>query len=331
MKPKALYILDTIDLIYGPQERDEIDQLVVLVALPQTRATIAEHPELLAKVEIILSGWGAPTLDAAFLDACPKLKAFLYGAGSVRSFVTDDFWERAILLSSAWAANAVPVSEYALAAILLGLKRFWQFSSHVKRERRYPDKRGGRVPGAFGSTVGIVSLGMIGRLVCQRLRSYDVHVIAYDPFVSAEVGQSLGVEMVSLEELFARADVISLHTPWLPATEGLITGELLASMKLNATLINTSRGAIVREQEMIAILRQRPDLWAVLDVVYPEPPVPGSPLYELPNVVLTPHIAGSMQDECRRMGQYVIGELKRCLAGEPLKWGLTKERAAQMA
>ena len=141
----------------------------------------------------------------------------------------------------------------------------------------------------------------------------------------------MGVERVSLEELFARSDIISLHTPWLPATEGLITGELLASMKLNATLINTSRGAIVREQEMIAVLRQRPDLWAVLDVVYPEPPVPSSPLYELPNVVLTPHIAGSMQDECRRMGQYVIGELKRYLAGEPLKWGLTKERAARMA
>ncbi len=87
----------------------------------------------------------------------------------------------------------------------------------------------------------------------------------------------------------------------------------------------------MREPEMINVLQQRADLYAILDVTYPEPPVPGSPLYSLPNVVLTPHIAGSMYSECRRMGQYMVDECRRYLAGEPLQWAITREKARVMA
>jgi phosphoglycerate dehydrogenase-like enzyme len=114
-------------------------------------------------------------------------------------------------------------------------------------------------------------------------------------------------------------------------TEGMITGEHLAMMKPNATFINTARGAVVREDEMIEVLQQRPDLFAILDVTYPEPPEPGSPLYTLPNVVLTPHIAGSLDNECRRMGKYAVTELRRYLNGEPPLWGITREQAAKLA
>jgi phosphoglycerate dehydrogenase-like enzyme len=125
--------------------------------------------------------------------------------------------------------------------------------------------------------------------------------------------------------------VVSVHTPWLKETEGLITGAHLASMKPYSTFINTSRGAVVCEEEMIAALEQRPDLTAVIDVTQPEPPEPESSLYTLPNVILTPHIAGSVDAECRRMGQYMVDELKRFLAGDPLAYGLTKERVKTMA
>jgi phosphoglycerate dehydrogenase-like enzyme len=102
-------------------------------------------------------------------------------------------------------------------------------------------------------------------------------------------------------------------------------------MKPGATFINTARGAVVREQEMIAVLQQRPDLFAVLDVTYPEPPEPDSPLYTLPNVVLTPHIAGAMGVECNRMGRYMVEELKRYLRGDSLEWGITREMARVLA
>lgn len=332
---KALYILnvDAFERIYGQPERDEIAQLVDLVAPPQTAASIAEKPELLSDVEIILSGWGAPKMDAALLEAAPNLRAVFYGAGTVRYFVTDAFWARDITLMSAWGANAVPVSEYALSAILLSLKRFWHFAIARRELDKYTHKPadGKTVHGGFDSTVGLISLGMIGRLMVERLRPFDLNIIAYDPYVTSVDAAQLGVALVSLEELFARADVVSLHTPWLPETVGLITGTHLASMKPHATFINTARGAIVREDEMADVLRQRSDLWAVLDVVYPEPPAADNPLLTLPNVVLTPHIAGSMNAECRRMGQYVIADLRRYLAGEPLHWSITREKAALLA
>jgi phosphoglycerate dehydrogenase-like enzyme len=124
---------------------------------------------------------------------------------------------------------------------------------------------------------------------------------------------------MSLEELFESSEVVSLHAPLLSETEGMVLGSHLASMKRNATLINTSRGAIVREAVMVETLEERPDLWAVLDVTHPEPPEPGSRLYDLPNVVLRPHIAGSLGSECRRMGRLVVDELRRYVAGESLE------------
>jgi len=171
----------------------------------------------------------------------------------------------------------------------------------------------------------------VGRRVCELLSAYDLKLLAYDPFVAPTEAAKLNVELCSLEEVFGRADVVSLHAPWLTETEGMITGAHFATMKPGASFINTSRGAIVREGEMIEVLRARPDLFAVLDVTYPEPPVPDSPLYTLPNVILTPHIAGSMDGECRRMGRYMVEELRRYVKGEPLRWSISRERAAVLA
>ncbi|MGC9521957.1 MAG: hydroxyacid dehydrogenase [Anaerolineae bacterium] len=328
---KALYLLDTeaYDRIYGEPERRAIAELVTLVAPPQTAESVREHPEVLAEVEAIFSGWGMLPLDEALLAAAPQLKIVFYGAGSIRGFATDVAWDRGIVITSAWAANAVPVSEYALAQILFSLKLGWHHVMTIKDEARWVHLE--PIPGAFDSTVGLISLGMIGRMVAERLKTFDVRVLAYDPFVSEVEAARLGVTLVDLDELFERSDVVSLHAPKLPETLGMITGAHFASMMSHATFINTARGAIVREDEMIAVLRARPDLFAVLDVTDPEPPVPESPLYSLPNVILTPHIAGSMGSECRRMGQTMVEECRRYLAGEPLKWAITRERAARLA
>ena len=172
---------------------------------------------------------------------------------------------------------------------------------------------------------------MIGRLVRERLRPFDVEVLAFDPFVTREQATALGVEMVSLEEIFRQCDVVSLHTPWLKETEGMITAALLDQLKPGATFVNTARGAVVNEADLIAVMTRRPDLTAVLDVTHPEPPVAGSPFYTLPNVILTPHIAGSKDRECRRMGSLMIEEFDRWSRGEGLKWGIDKAKAALLA
>lgn len=327
---KALFILDSepFEHIYGREHFDAIASLVDVYAPPQTAQSVKERPGLLHDAEIIFSGWGGPVMDEAFLAAAPKLKAFFYGAGSIRDLVTEAFWNRDIMVTTAVAANAVPVAEYTLSQILFGLKCGWQYAIRYKK-----GDAGRSLPSAGGyrSTVGLISLGTIGRLVCGLLRPFDVHVIAYDPFISPTHAEALRVELCPLAEVFRRADVVSLHTPNLPETRGMITGGHLASMKQYSTFINTARGAVVRQEEMIEVLKRRPDLAAVLDVTWPETLESDAPLLALENVIRTPHVAGSMGPERRRMGQYMVEELKRYLAGEPLTWGVTRERFALMA
>lgn len=331
MAMRGLFVLnpDAYDVIYSPDERSDIASLVEIVAPAQTAQSVRDHPTILANVDVILSGWGMAVLDEALLQAAPNLKAVFYGAGSIRYFVTDALWERGIVVTTAAHANAVPVAEFTVAAIVMSLKQVWRFSRVVRETRQFVARTS--IPGMYGSTVGLIGLGVIGRMVAERLRSYDVHLLAHDPYAAANVGVALGVELCALDDLFVRCDVVSLHAPWLPQTEGMITGAHLAAMKQYATFINTARGALVRETEMIDVLQRRPDLYAVLDVTYPEPPASDSPLYSLPNVVLTPHIAGSVGAECRRMGRAMVDELGRFVRGEPLQWSVTQAQAALMA
>ena len=327
----ALYLMDArhFDHVYGPDERRDLEKLVHFCAPLIDGKNVFANPGALAQAEVILSSWGMPKMDETFLAAAPKLKAVFYAAVTVKGFVTDASWARGIVVSSGYAGNAVPVAEFCLGMILLSLKQVWYNAVAIKQQGAWPARRS--PAGAYGSTIGLISLGMVGRRVGERLRPFDLRVIACDPFVSAADAKALGVTLVPLDEIFRAADVVSLHTPSLPETRGMITGAHIASMKPGATFLNTARGAVVRETEMIEVLQRRPDLTAILDVTDPEPPLPGSPLYTLPNVVLTPHIAGSQDYECRRMGRYMVEELQRYIAGQPLRWQITQEQVAKLA
>ncbi len=328
--PKGVFLVPppNFHLAFGPELAAQAAALIDIPPEPVAPADVDRHAALLREADCVLSSWGMPRLDGELLAKMPRLKAVFYGAGSVRGFTTDAAWNRGIRIVSAWGANAVPVAEFAFAQIVLALKRAWPHAMALRGARAWS-----RLPvaGAFASTVGLVSLGMIGRLLCERLRTLDVRILAHDPFVSPEAARALGAELRPLGALFAESDVVSLHTPWLPETERLIRGAHFDSMKPGAAFINTARGAVVHEQEMIAALQRRPDLFAALDVTWPEPPPPDSPLFTLPNVMLTPHIAGSIDGECRRMGRFMIDELRRWLAGEPFLWEVTREKAGLLA
>lgn len=319
-RPRAVYLgrPDALQQVYGPAERRALARLVE--AVPVDRLT---------DVEVVLGTWGMPVLDASWLSRAPRLRAVFYAAGSVRGFVTDDLWERGVRVVGAYGANAVPVAEYSLAAILFSLKWGFGFAAASRGLAGLPARA--EVPGAYASLVGLVSLGTVGQLVRRRLRPFQVRVAAHDPHVSPDEARRLQVELTSLAELFAACDVVSLHTPLLPETRGMVTRELLESMRPGATLVNTARGALVREPELIEVLQRRPDLSAVLDVTDPEPAASDSPLRSLPNVVLTPHIAGSLGAERRRLGRLVVSELRRFVAGKALRWEITAERIELMA
>jgi phosphoglycerate dehydrogenase-like enzyme len=287
------------------------------------------HAQSLAEVEVIFSGWGAPRMDEDFLRHVPRLQAVFYAGGSIRYFVTEAFWRRGIRLTTAQAINAIPVAEYTVAALSLGLKRFWHYARVTRETRDFPESR--PMAGAFGTTVGLVSYGTIARLVRQKLKQLELEVMVHDPFLSDTEAAREQVRKVGLDELFASADAVSVHTPHLASTAGLIKGRHFEQMKPGSVFLNTARGEVVNEPEMIAVLQRRPDLQAVLDVTAPEPPVPGSLLYSLPNVVLTPHIAGSVGRECLRMGHAMVDEFERYQAGQPLNWEITADRAESIA
>lgn len=327
---KALFVLSpwAYSQIYSDALRAEVEQLVDVRADVQDIESLQRNPDVLAEVEVILSGWGMPPVDEAFLAAAPKLKAVLYGAGSIRGFATDAMWDRGILVTSAYAANAVPVAEFCLSQILFSLKRGYAHQRRLRETRQWERLD---LPGAYGSKVGIITLGMIGRITCELLKPFDVEVIAYSRRADEELAEQIGVSRyASLEEIFSDCDVVSLHTPNLPQTHGMIRGEHFERMKPGATFINTARGIVVNEPEMIEVLKKREDLIAILDVTHPEPPEPDSPLWTMENVILFPHLSGSMGPECQRMGRYAVDELKRYLNGEEPIWGITREQAQSL-
>jgi phosphoglycerate dehydrogenase-like enzyme len=287
---------------------------------------------LLPRAEVLLSGWGCPRIDAALLDRAPRLRAVVHAAGTVKGHLDEAVWARGVRVSSAAAANAVPVAEYTVGAILLAAKRAFRL------QRLYRDVRGFRlwpreVPaplGSLGRTVGIVGASRIGRLVLEWLRPFDFARLVHDPFLAPAEARALGAEPVGLDELLARADIVSLHAPLLPETRGLLDRRRLALLRDGAVLINTARGALVDPAALADELASgRID--AVLDVTEPEILPADSPLYELPGVFLTPHVAGAMGAETRRLAALALDEIERLARGEPLAHEVRREDLARVA
>lgn len=328
--PCAAFLVppDVFELVYGDECLKAIGAKSILISPKPLgpHEPQSDWMNQLGSVELLFTGWHSPRLDESLLQRLPRLRAVFHAGGTIRQLVSDAFWSRAIPISTASAANAVPVAEFTLGAILLSLKQAWMLNRQVCRDRAFP-RTFPQVPGVRGATVGLVSLGLIGREVLRLLRSFDVKIIAHDPHLPAARFRELGIESVSLESLMERSDVVSLHTPLNAETTGFINGALLRRLKPGATFINTARGGLVHEPDLIAFLKERPDVQALLDVTSPEPPVPDSPLYELPNVFLTPHIAGSLGPECRRLGWAMVEEFRRFVQGEPRCHAVSREMA----
>ena len=317
-----------IDEVYTESTRKALAKKLEFLE-PVTSLDQLSRPDL-AGVEVIFSTWGmlSPTKEQ-IAEYLPKLKAVFYGAGSVQYFARP-FIESGIEVFSAWAAHAVPVAEYTVAQIILANKGYFQRFHHIPG-KAWERSSGGYFTGNFGNKVGLIGIGMIGKLVASMLKVYNLDILAFDPFLPDEKAAELGIRKVSLETLFSECTVISNHLANNPQTVGMLNGKLFELMKPNATFINTGRGAQVVEDDLIAALEAEPSRVALLDVTMPEPPKPDSKFYTLPNVFLSPHIAGSLGDEVARMGDYMAEEFGRWENGEATKWGVTLKMLETMA
>lgn len=286
---------------------------------------------LLTDVEVVFSTWGMPALTEGQIDEyLPNLRAIFYAAGSVQRFARP-FLERGVRIVSAWRANGISVAQYTTAQIVLSTKGYF------RNLREYDGSKEAAVSafrgrGVYGEVIGLLGVGAIGKMVIEMLRNFDFRILIWDPFLSETDACALGVEKVNeLGDVFERSYVVSNHLADKDEIAGLIDATVLSLMRPDATFINTGRGRTVNECDLVALLAARPDLTALLDVTHPEPPGKESPLMRLPNSYVTSHIAGTVNDEVRRMADLCIRELDRYIAGQPLEHEVVPEILAKMA
>jgi len=286
---------------------------------------------VLAEADVLITGWGCPPIDGTVLDAAPRLRLLAHSAGTVKGHIDREAWHRGVAVTTAAQANGVPVAEYTLAFILLSAKAVLQSAAHFSRLQDMSAKE--LLPptiGNMGSTVGIIGASRVGRRVLELLRPFSHRILITSPELTDDDARELGGTLVPLDRLLAESDVVSLHAPVLPSTIGMIGREQLAAMKDGATFINTARGLLV-DHDALRDEAVSGRITAILDVTHPEPLPPGDPLYRLPNVVLTPHVAGSMGNELPLMGDYTVTEVERFAAGEPLVYPVTLDDLDRMA
>jgi phosphoglycerate dehydrogenase-like enzyme len=334
-RPQALLVMrpDTYQVQFGSDQMHRLRSLARLgdpiwsddIDAPHTRARLAE-------AEVLLTSWGCPVLTAERLEAAPRLRAVFHCAGSVRPIVSEAVWHRGLLVTSAAEANATPVAEYTLAAIIFAGKKAHLLAAESRLKPVDWYAVGHREDlSNYGRTIGIVGYSRIGRRVVDRLRMLDTaEVLVTDPYADRAAVAAAGGRLVELDELLTRSEILSLHLPELPETRQAIGARELALLPDGATVINTARGAVV---DTAALERECATgrLNAILDVTDPEPLPAGSRLAELPNVMITPHIAGSLGTETRRMSTQALGELDRYVRGEPPLDAATREALAVSA
>ena len=255
----------------------------------------------------------ATTVDAEVLAAAPKLKIVARAGVGLDNVDVDAATARGVLVVNAPTSNIHSAAEHAL-ALLLSAARQIPAADATLREHTWKRSSFSGTE-IFGKTVGVVGLGRIGQLVAQRLAAFGAHVTAYDPYVSQARAAQLGIELLPLDELLGRADFISVHLPKTKETAGLLGKENLAKTKPGVIIVNAARGGLIDEQALADAITSGHVRAAGLDVFATEP-CTDSPLFELPQVVVTPHLGASTEEAQDRAGTDVAASVKLALAGE---------------
>ncbi|WMJ86702.1 hydroxyacid dehydrogenase [Anaerocolumna sp. MB42-C2] len=318
--------------VYNAKTREKLDSKLNFLDSIITYGNFKTHKKDLESVEYLFSTWGMPCFDEKEIkEYFPALRAVFYAAGSVQGFARP-FFECGIRVFCAAAINAIPVAEFTSAQILLANKGYYQgIVKYKSKGWQAANEYCNSFPGNYGGKIGILGAGRIGKEVIKLIKPYHYQIYVFDPFLSKEEADILGVKLMDLTEIFKECPVITNHLANNSDTVGILDYKLFSMMKDNGTFINTGRGAQVVEAGLIQAMKEKPNRTALLDVTFPEPPIAFDELYSMDNVFLSPHIAGSSGDEVERMGNCMYEEFLAFSEARNLQYEVTVTMLETMA
>lgn len=314
--------------LFTPAALDQLRSMGTLIQNPDADEPSPDRlAELAADADILITSWGSPCLTEELMAKLPKLKFVAHAAGSVKPIVSDGLWARGVRVISSAKVLGMGVAETALGYTIASVKNLFGVSRSLAAGGWHEEYD--NIREMFELKIGVVGGGMAGSHYMKLLSMFDVDILLYDPFITAEQAQDrFHAQKVTLEELLAQADVVSIHAPSIPETHHMFNRDSLKLMKKDATLINTARGTIIDEAALAEHMKAGNLKFACLDVFDPEPPLKDNPLRAIPNCILSPHLAGLTHNGLMRIGAHCAGEIRRYLNGEPL---LTETTQAQQS
>lgn len=291
-------------------KKEHLDRLADIGELAMGEPEAGPDEETAARLiegaDIAITSWDCHALTKPVLDMAPGLKMVFHAAGSVKGIVTGELWDRGIRVSSAACVLGRGVAETTLGLTIYSMKNIDELAGHTRNGGW--NERNTTVREIYDLKIGVVGAGHAGRHYIELLKNFQVEIFLYDPTLDEKQCRGMGVQKTDLETLMKLCDVVSLHAPSIPATRHMINGDNLKLMKDRAVLINTARGSLIDEAALIEEL-EKGRISACIDVTDPEPPAADSPLRRLPNVLLTPHLAGNASTGKKRIGDTAVSEI----------------------
>ncbi len=315
--------------LFSEQSQQDLASLAALRYQEEDdRLSEDEMIALVQDCEVAVTGWGTPPFSQNVVDACPNLKLVAHSAGTIKHLLPDPVWSRGIKVVHAAAAIAPAVAEMTILLMLMCRRDVHNISSRMHAGEQWPQPELGFELG--GTRVGVIGAGHTGRNVIKLLHGFAADIVVYDPYLSLERAAELKVTKASLEDLMSTCPVITVQAPTTPETYHMISREHLAMIQDGALFINTARSHAVDADALYEALKTN-RFQAALDVFDSEPLTIDSRLRGLPNLVLTPHLAGKSEQARTRQGALIVEQLQLYAAGKPLTQEVTRAMLATMA
>lgn len=279
--------------------------------------------------DVIITSWDSPVIDKDVLDACPNLLGVIHAAGSIKPIISSEFISRKIRIANSAVAIGEGVAETALGFLISACKGFYTLNKNT-HSGLWQEGASNIVKDFYDIKIGVISGGFVGRHMVKLLKNFHVDIYMYDPILSKEQIEEIGAIKVDLNTLMSTCDAITVHAPSIPATDNMINKQNLKLLKDGAILVNTARGSIINEQDLIGELKTG-RIFACIDVTQQEPPIKENELRNLDNCVLTPHIAGAYTNGLKRVALHACEETERLISGNKMRAEVNLDNLSNLA